>query len=162
MSLKVSVITACYNSAQTIADNMHTVQAQSYPNIEHLLIDGLSKDNTLQIIQSLQKTQTIVISEKDQGIYDAINKGIQKASGDIIGLMHSDDVFYDSQVIEKIVQLFDADPTLEAVYGDLLYVDAENTQKTIRTWRSKTANGKDFYWGWMPAHPSFYVRKKGV
>lgn len=160
MSLRVSIITASYNSAATIADNMQSVQAQTYANVEHVMMDGLSKDDTLKIIQASQTEKTQVYSEKDHGIYDALNKGIQKATGDIIGLMHSDDLFFDHQVIEKVAQAFDADPLLEAVYGDLLYVDAQNTKKVIRTWKSKQASERDFYWGWMPAHPTMYVRKE--
>lgn len=158
--IKVSVITACYNSAKTILDNMQSVQHQTYANIEHVVVDGLSKDDTLSIIHRHQNAKTSVVSEKDQGIYDAINKGIQRASGDIIGLMHSDDVFHHPQVVEKVVAVFNSDLSIQAVYGDLLYVQADNTQKIIRTWKSKQATGQDFYWGWMPAHPTMYVRKE--
>lgn len=158
MNTKVSIITPCYNSAQTIADNMKSVQAQTYQNIEHIIIDGLSKDNTLNIINALKNDKTKVISEKDHGLYDAINKGIRVATGDLIGVLNSDDMYDNPQALEHLVNTIQNANT-DAVYADLCYVEAQNTNKIVRKWRSAPYYPKAFLYGWMPAHPTFYLKK---
>lgn len=155
--MKVSIITATYNSAATIADTVRSVQKQTYPDIEHIFIDGVSKDETLSIIRSLN--DGLIISEKDKGIYDAMNKGIAIAKGDIIGILNSDDFYPSASIIEKIVQVFE-ETNCDAVYGDLLYVDGSNTKKVKRRWISGPYNRSNFLYGWMPPHPAFFVRKK--
>jgi glycosyltransferase involved in cell wall biosynthesis len=154
----ISIITASFNSAATITDTLKSIQSQVYNSIEHIIIDGLSSDNTLAIVNSFPHL-TKIISEKDLGIYDAMNKGIAAASGEIIGILNSDDVYYNNQVISKVMAAFE-DDSVDAVYGDLLYVKQNDLSKIIRTWRSGNFTKKKFYFGWMPPHPTFFVRKK--
>jgi len=155
--MKVSIITATFNSSVTIKDTLLSVEEQSYKNIEHLIIDGASTDDTLEKVKACGHTD-IVISEKDNGIYDAMNKGIKKASGDIIGILNSDDFYSDSNIIEKVVRLFE-ETGCEAVYGDLQFVDQQNPKTVVRKWVAGNYQPKDFYKGWMPPHPTFFVRK---
>ena len=156
--MKVSIITATYNSASTIADAIQSVREQTYRDIEHLIIDGASTDDTIEKIQSINN-QIKIISEKDKGIYDAMNKGIKYASGDIIGILNSDDFYKDKFVIEKVVRFFSMDHC-DALYGDLLYVDANDLNKVKRKWISGNHQRKDFLKGWMPPHPTFFVKKE--
>jgi glycosyltransferase involved in cell wall biosynthesis len=155
--MKVSIITATYNSAATLADTIHSVKMQSHPTIESIFIDGGSTDATLNMIQDLQPNG-VVISEKDQGIYDAMNKGIAIATGDIIGILNSDDFYATPDIIEKVVALFESE-NADAVYGDLDYVDAVNTHKLTRRWKAGAFKRKHFLYGWMPPHPTFFVRR---
>jgi glycosyltransferase len=155
--MKVSIITATYNSAATIADTVRSIRKQTHGNIEHIIIDGTSKDETLSIVRSLHNG--IIISEKDKGIYDAMNKGIAIAKGDIIGILNSDDFYPSDSIIEKIVMLFNT-TDCDAVYGDLLYVDGNNVEKVKRRWVSGSYNRNNFLYGWMPPHPAFFIRKK--
>ena len=156
--IKVSIITATYNSSKTILDTIDSVLTQTYPNIQHLIIDGLSTDNTIQLIKSTNFNGEIQIG-KDKGIYDAMNNGIAIANGDIIGILNSDDYYADETVIEKIVALFEA-TNCDAVYGDLLYVDADDTDIIKRNWVSGSYKRENFLKGWMPPHPTFFVRKE--
>lgn len=154
----VTIITATYNSSATLADTLESVASQTYPKIEHLIIDGVSTDDTAAIAARYPHVARFV-SEPDKGLYDAMNKGIKLASGDIIGILNSDDFYADSQVIEKVVALFQ-NPDTFAVYADLQYVDAEDTSKVIRHWKAGIYDQQAFYYGWMPPHPSFFVRKQ--
>jgi glycosyltransferase involved in cell wall biosynthesis len=154
----VSIITATYNSAATVAETLRSVELQDYPLIEHIVVDGLSKDETLQILQRFPHLSHI-ISEKDEGIYDAMNKGIRKASGDIIGILNSDDVYADPNVISAVAKAFE-DPAVQACYADLQYMDAMDGSRITRTWKAGAYNNSSFYWGWMPPHPTFFVRKE--
>lgn len=156
--MKVSIITATFNSARTVKDTLQSVASQDYANIEHIIVDGLSSDETLSIVQRYPHVNR-VISEKDKGIYDAMNKGVAAATGDVVAILNSDDVYVDKQVIVKIVKAFD-DPDVDVVYADLQYVRADNLQKVTRTWKSGQFSKKKFYYGWMPPHPAFFVRKK--
>jgi glycosyltransferase involved in cell wall biosynthesis len=153
----VSIITVTYNSASTIAETMRSVEEQDYPDIEHIIVDGLSTDNTVNIVERYTHTSK-VISEKDDGIYHAMNKGIQAATGDIVGILNSDDIYIDSKVISKIVRKFE-DPSVQSCYADLQYMDAVNSELITRTWKSGNYKVGSFYWGWMPPHPTFFVRK---
>ncbi len=155
--MKVSIITAAYNSDETIADTILSVQQQTYSNMEHIIIDGASTDKTLSIIQHWHKGQ--IISEKDEGIYHAMNKGIAIANGDIIGILNSDDFYSSNNVIEQIVNLFQQ-TNCDAVYGDLIYVDAKNTNRIKRKWISGKYSRASFLYGWMPPHPTFFIKKK--
>lgn len=155
--MKLSIITATYNSAATVADTLRSVAEQSYPDVEHLLIDGCSDDETLTIAAGFPHLAKI-ISEKDEGIYDAMNKGIRQATGEVIGILNSDDVYMDGEVLSRVMDAF-ADPEVDAVYGDLLYVRADDLNKVTRTWRSGAFSPRKFYFGWMPPHPTFFVRR---
>lgn len=155
--MKVSIITCCYNSAATVEHAIQSVLSQDYPNIEYIIVDGLSKDNTLEVVSKYKDRIGNIISEKDDGIYDAINKGVRNATGDIVGLLHSDDFFSDNQVISRIVAAFNNQ--IDAVYGDLQYVAKDNPDKVIRNWISGQYRPNLFKTGWMPPHPTFYVRK---
>jgi glycosyltransferase len=156
--MKISIITATYNSSATIEDTLESVRTQHYSQIEHLIIDGQSKDDTLGIVKKYPHISQC-ISEKDKGIYDAMNKGIQMATGDIIGMLNSDDFYAGNQVLEKVAKAF-IDTGCDAVYGDLQYVDAQNTDRIVRLWKSGNYQPGDFKWGWMPPHPTFFVRKE--
>jgi len=159
MSLKVSIITATYNSATTVADTLLSVEKQTFlPNIEHIIIDGVSKDNTLKIVQHFKHVHQ-VISEKDKGIYDAMNKGIQNATGDIIGILNSDDFYAHENVIEEIAKLFET-TNCDAVYGDLIFVHPEKSNRILRKWIAGNFSPKQVLRGWMPPHPTFFVRKE--
>jgi glycosyltransferase involved in cell wall biosynthesis len=136
---------------------MQSVGEQDYPLIDHIIVDGASKDNTLQIVKEFAH-HISVISEKDEGIYDAMNKGIRAAKGDIIGILNSDDVYMGPDVISEIVDVF-RDPTVQCCYADLQYVDSRNAKRVTRVWRSGYYKGNSFHWGWMPPHPTFFVRK---
>jgi glycosyltransferase involved in cell wall biosynthesis len=157
MPLRVSIITATYNSEETVAETMRSVEEQDYGHIEHIIVDGHSKDDTLDIVQQYPHTATL-ISEKDEGIYDAMNKGIRAATGDIIGILNSDDIYEHASVISEVARVFE-NPSVQASYGDIQYVDAQNTSRVTRTWKAGAYHPHSFFWGWMPPHPSFFVRK---
>ena len=159
MDLKISIISVCYNSSKTILDTIRSVNSQSYPNIEHVFIDGLSSDNTLEIIRSNSKKKNVIISEKDSGLYDAINKGILNATGDVIGLLHSDDILSSPEIISDLIAKI-YDENLDGIYGDLQYVDKKNTNKIIRFWKSCEFNPNLLGKGWMPAHPTLILKKE--
>lgn len=156
--MKISIVTATYNSARTVRDTLQCVRDQQYPEIEHIIVDGLSKDETLEIVKEFPHV-SYVISEKDKGIYDAMNKGIAAVSGDVVGILNSDDIYVNGQVISKVMKAF-ANPEVDVVYADLQYVRADNLNKVTRTWKSGSFSKKKFYYGWMPPHPTFFVRKK--
>lgn len=156
--MKISIITVCYNSAETIASTLDSIAQQSYTDIEHIIIDGESRDATLDIINQHKLNNTTIVSEPDEGIYDAMNKGIKLASGDVIGTLNADDFYIDSDVISKVSKVF-SDPTTDASYADLIYVDQVNTDKVVRYWKSKPYKDGLFKQGWMPAHPTFFTRK---
>lgn len=155
--MTVSVITATYNSSATVEDTLSSVASQDYSRIEHIIIDGMSKDDTIEIVNRFPHVSRKV-SEKDRGIYDAMNKGILLASGDIIGILNSDDFYASQDVISKVVRAFNQ-TDCDAVYGDLVYVDKEHTDKVTRYWRSGSYKPGSFMWGWMPPHPTLFVRK---
>jgi glycosyltransferase len=156
--LKISIITVSYNSAKTIEQTIQSVLSQRYPNVEYIIIDGASQDETLSIIEKYRDKISIFISEKDSGIYNAMNKGLKLASGDIIGILNSDDFYSDDEVLSDVVKIFEQS-NADAVYADLQYVDANNTQKVLRNWKSGKYKQGDFLFGWMPPHPTFFVRK---
>ncbi|MFM2000041.1 MAG: hypothetical protein RL204_1988 [Bacteroidota bacterium] len=157
--MKVSIITISYNSAETIEDTIKSVVGQDYPNIEYIIIDGASKDETLSIVGKYKDKIAKVVSEKDKGIYDAMNKGVENATGDIIGILNSDDYYYDESVISEVVQIFEKEKT-DGLYADLVYVDRADSDKVIRYWKSGEYQPGKFLKGWMPPHPTFFVKKE--
>jgi len=157
--MKITIITVCYNSALHIEDAINSVASQDYPDIEHIVIDGNSDDGTQQILEKHSNKLAYWISEPDNGVYDAMNKGILKATGDVIGILNSDDFYFDEHVISKVVKAF-SDEDIDAVYGDLIFVDPKNLNRTVRTYSSKSWYPDKFAKGYMPAHPTFFVRKK--
>lgn len=159
ISLSVSIITVSYNSIGTISDTIKSVLAQTYPDIEYIIIDGSSTDGTIELINSFGKSISKFISEPDNGIYDAINKGIRLSTGNIVGIINSDDFFYDNNVIERVVGLF-KEHDIDAVFGDAQFVDPIKTSKIVRYYSSKLFDVGKFKYGFMPAHPSFYVKRE--
>ena len=156
--MKISIITITYNSAKTLLRALESVQSQTYKDIEHILVDGASTDNTVELIKAYAGGHKNVrwISEPDEGIYNAINKGIAMATGDMIGFLHSDDVFYSSDSIGQIAAAFE-DKEVSVVYGDLQYC---HNGKVVRRWKSNAYNPCALKYGWMPPHPTVYVRRE--
>jgi glycosyltransferase involved in cell wall biosynthesis len=158
MQPKVTVITVCYNSAKTIEDTIESVINQTYNNIEYIIVDGLSTDNTLAIVNKYEGKIAKVVSEKDAGLYDAINKGIGLATGEIIANLNSDDFYIDNNVITDVVAQMEEEKS-DTLYADLYYVEAEDTNKVVRNWVSGNYKKGMFFKGWMPPHPTFFVKK---
>lgn len=154
----VSLITACFDSEKTIADTIRSVNTQTYPAIQHIIIDGGSKDSTVDIVKELSERDPIVVSERDKGIYDAYNKGLKLATGDVIGFINSDDFYIDEEVIKNCMRVFE-DPTVEACYADLIYVNPDNTDKIERVWKSRQLSKLHFAHGLIPAHPTVFLRR---
>src|SRR5688572_15897310 len=155
--LKISIITVCFNSAKTLPDAISSVGSQQYKNKEYLVIDGGSSDETVSILKK-NKTITRWVSESDRGIYDAMNKGLALTTGDVVGFLNADDVYSGDDILQQVARALE-DPAIDACYADLVYVDTTNTQKVIRYWRSGDFKPGMFKRGWMPAHPTFFVRK---
>ncbi len=156
--MKVSIITVCYNSIQTLRQTIESVLSQNYPDIEYIIIDGDSTDGTVELIQNYGKRIAQFVSEKDQGIYDALNKGISRATGEVVGILHADDFYEHREVITQVAQALSNQPS-DSLYGDLVYVNAKNPDQVIRFWRSGEYRQGVFRWGWMPPHPTFFVKK---
>lgn len=156
--MKVTIITVTHNSATFLQDCIDSVTSQTYRSIEHIVIDGESTDGTVDIIKKNDSHIAQWISEKDTGMYEAINKGIKMATGDIIGILNSDDMLASRDVIAQIVKHF-RDHKIDSLYGDLVYIDKKNTGKIIRYWKGLSYNRGRFHYGWMPAHPTFYIRR---
>lgn len=157
--MKISIITITYNSQHTVEDTIKSVIAQDYPDVEYIIIDGKSKDDTLKITNKYKDKIAKIVTEKDKGLYDALNKGIQLATGDVVGLLHSDDIYSDNKVISKIAEKFKADAGLQAVYADLVFVNRTDLNKVMRTWKSGEYREGAFLKGWMPPHPTFFVKR---
>lgn len=158
MLMKVSIITVCFNSVSTIRDAIRSVISQSYHDIEYIVVDGGSTDGTLDIIQAHSSFISHWISEPDNGTYDAMNKGVHLASGDIIAILNSDDFYVHSEVIAQVAAHFQR-TNVDSVYGDLQYVGKDNTDNVIRDWISGIYHRQNFLYGWMPPHPAFFVRR---
>ena len=159
--MKISVITVSYNSAATIVDTVRSVACQSHTDIEHLVIDGLSTDDTVKVVESNRHPNLVLSSEPDMGIYDAMNKGLARATGDIIGFLNADDFFADTEVLMRVAQAFESDSRIEACFGDLVYVSQDNL-KVVRYWKSRPYEKGSFAHGWCPAHPTFYIRRTAL
>ena len=158
-NVKISIITATWNSASTLQTCLSSISHQTYPHREHLIIDGGSVDGTLDVINDNINKISYFKSEPDRGIYDALNKGIKKSTGDVIGFLHADDFYASDNVLSMIAKAFE-DPSVDAVYGDLDYVSQFNISKVVRHWKSKSFKPSDLGLGWMPAHPTLYVRRE--
>jgi len=154
----VSIITATFNSSNTILDCINSVDSQNYIDIEHIIIDGASSDNTIELIGSVKNRVKTIVSEKDTGLYDAMNKGIAKASGEIVGILNSDDIYLNNNTISKVVDAFRSHE-VDCVYADLFYVEKSDTNRIVRYWRTKEYTLGSFRRGWHPAHPAFFLRK---
>jgi glycosyltransferase involved in cell wall biosynthesis len=157
--MRISIITATFNSSAHIADCVKSVNDQNYHDIEHIIVDGASKDNTLEIVNGIPNRVEKIISEPDKGIYDAMNKGIQAATGDVIGILNSDDFFTSDDVIQTVVDSF-RNNDIDALYGDVHFVSPENLSKSVRYYSSSVFKPSLFRFGFMPAHPSFYMKKE--
>ena len=155
--MTITLITPVWNNAATVGHCLRSIAGQTMP-CQHILVDGVSTDGTLEVIRQHQGPDTLVISEPDRGMYDAINKGLKHATGDIVGVLNADDYYPTADVLQQVATAF-ADPEVEVTYGDLLYVDREDTDKVIRTWKSGPYQRSKFYAGWMPPHPTFFIRR---
>lgn len=156
--MKVSLITVTYNSAETIEDCIRSVLSQDHPDIEYIIVDGASKDGTVEVVGKYRDRIARFISEPDNGIYHAMNKGIDSCTGDIVGMINSDDLYADEKVISDVVRAM-RESGSESCYGDLVYVDRSDTSRVVRRWNSGAFNRKKFLDGWMPPHPTFFLRR---
>jgi len=156
-NLKISIITVAFNSAKTIRDTISSIIKQDYKNVEYIVIDGNSTDETNLIVSEFKENVDVHISENDKGIYDAMNKGIKLATGDVIGILNSDDFYPNSYILSNVIKTFNMNKC-EAVYGDLVYVNAQNTSKIKRYWQSGPYTTKKLKNGWMLPHPTFFVK----
>lgn len=159
--MKISIVTATYNSAFTIEDTLKSVLSQTFKDYEYIIIDGVSKDNTLEIVRTYEpmfEGRMKIFSERDKGIYDAMNKGFKKASGDILMLINSDDLFARPDALQLVVDEFNKHPDVDGVYADLNYVSQNNINNVVRVW--KTGKQKKMRYGWLPAHPTFYLKRE--
>lgn len=157
--MKISIITACFNSEDTLRDAIESVLSQDYDNIEYIIVDGASTDGSMIIVESYGGRINKVISEPDHGIYDALNKGVAESTGDYIGFVHSDDVLASIDVISSLVKVLNENPKADAVYGDLNYVKATDLNSIFRRWVSKPFKFSLLKMGWMPPHPTLYLSK---
>jgi glycosyltransferase involved in cell wall biosynthesis len=156
--VKISIITVVWNNKETVKDAIDSVLNQTYKNLEYIIIDGASTDGTIEIVQGYKDKITMFISEPDKGLYDAMNKGINLATGDIVGILNSDDFYIDDKVIQRVVREFEK-KNVDSVYADLVFVKPGNLDKTVRYYDSSKFNPLKFSYGWMPAHPTFFVKK---
>ena len=159
--MKVSIITTCYNREKTIAQAIESVLGQDYPDIEYIVVDGGSTDDSFKVIRSYGSRIAKVISERDGGMYEAINKGIKMATGEIVGLLHSDDFLFHPRIISEIVERF-KQTSADIVYGNGLFVDAQETDKVIRDWRSGNYRRWKVRLGWLPLHPTVYIKRSAI
>lgn len=163
MGIKISIITVTFNSAATVRDTIESVLRQEYTNYEYLVIDGGSKDNTVDIIKEYEPKfngRMRWISEKDKGMYDGINKGIRMATGDVVGIINSDDFYHRNDIFDVIASSFEENISVQAIYGDVRFVHPENLEKTVRYYSSKNWKPWRFRFGFMPAHPTFFTYKE--
>ncbi|EOA55685.1 hypothetical protein HMPREF1214_03686 [Bacteroides sp. HPS0048] len=159
--MKFSFITVTFNSSATLRDTIQSVLSQTYPDIEYIIVDGCSQDKTVDIIKEYEPLfdgRLKWISEKDQGLYDAMNKGFQMATGDMVGIINSDDLLAEATAIEKVIDCFEGHKDIDCVYADLYYVSQYDTSKIVRHWI--TGKQRSFSKGWHPAHPTFYVKRE--
>lgn len=158
--MKVSIITVVFNREKTIERSIQSVLNQSYKNIEYIIIDGASKDGTMKIVHAYKDRIAVIVSEKDKGMYDALNKGIKAATGDVVGILHADDEFASSAIIEKVVEQLQSNTATDAVYGDVGFIKEEQPDKIVRYYSSAIFKTSLFKWGFIPAHPTFFCYRK--
>lgn len=156
--MKVTIITASLNNVGIVGDCIESVIRQSYPDIEHIVIDGGSTDGTLDVIKKYSHRIAKLVSEPDRGIYDAMNKGLRSAAGEVVGILNSDDLYADEHVINSVVKTISEDHC-DSCYGDLFYVDRKNADRVVRNWKAGEFNKDNFERGWMPPHPAFFVKR---
>ena len=156
--MRVSIITAVFNRANTVGDALDSLRAQTHPDVEHVIIDGGSTDDTLPVIRARAHPRAVIVSEPDHGIYDALNKGLARASGEIIGLLQSDDILAQDEVLANVARAFASGP-IHAVYGDLDYVRRDDPARIVRRWRSGAFSPEKLRYGWMPPHPALFLRR---
>ncbi len=157
--MKISIITVVFNGENTVRETIESVLSQDYPSIEYIVIDGDSSDTTKEIVSSFGNQIHQFVSEADQGIYDAMNKGISLATGDIIGFLNADDLFNSNKIVSRIAEEFKK-IEVDGLYGDLIYVSNKNSDRIHRNWNAGKFQSNDFLWGWMPPHPTFYLKKQ--
>ena len=157
--IKISVVTVALNAAGTLAQTLKSVAGQDWPDVEHWLIDGGSRDGTGELVKLHGNHLAGFISEPDRGLYDALNKGIARCTGDVVGFLNADDLYAGTRVLSRVAASFDS-PGVGAVYGDLQYVGRDNTSEVIRYWRAGEFKRRKLAWGWMPPHPTLYVRRE--
>lgn len=157
--MKISIITVVYNNANTIEDAILSVASQKYSDIQHVIVDGASTDGTLSVLEKHRDKLAKVVSEHDHGMYDAMNKGLRLADGEVVGTLNADDFYADTSVIEQVASVF-RDPDVDACYADLIYVDQATASRVIRYWKSRPFRDGLFAEGWCPPHPTFFVRKR--
>ncbi len=159
MSLKISVVSATWNCVATVKDCLASVSGQTYAHCEHVVIDGASSDGTAEFLEGKRSQLAVLVSEPDKGIYDALNKGISRSTGDVVGFLHADDLYAHADVLADVARAF-SDPTVCAVYGDLQYVKQTDSSQVVRHWVSAPFNARRLALGWMPPHPTLYVRRE--
>lgn len=157
--MKISLVTAVYNRRATLTAALYSARAQSHSDIEHLIQDGGSTDGSLDVIAGLHHSRMQVVSQRDGGIYDALNRGISRATGEVVGFLHSDDVLAHDRVLARVADAFE-NHAIDGVYGDLDYVATDDTSRIIRRWRSGTYDPASLKWGWMPPHPTLFLRRR--
>ncbi|MCC5973735.1 MAG: glycosyltransferase [Rubellimicrobium sp.] len=157
--MKITIVTAVYNREATVGQAIRSVATQDHPDIEHLVVDGASTDGTLEAVKAAHHPGMVVVSEPDGGIYDALNKGIARATGDVVGLLHSDDFFADTLVLSRVARAME-ETGAEAAYGDLDYVSASDPTRVIRHWRAEPFSPRLLRRGWMPPHPTLFLRRE--
>ncbi|HCQ66710.1 MAG TPA: glycosyl transferase [Rhodobacteraceae bacterium] len=157
--MKISIVTVVYGAEKTIGEALESVARQSWKDIEHVVIDGASPDRTLEVIRDHERDNMVIVSEPDEGIYDALNKGYRLATGDVVGIVHADDILADHMVLERVAEAF-ADPEVDAVYGDLDYVAKEDPSRVIRHWQAGGFTRAKLRAGWMPPHPTLFLRRR--
>ncbi len=157
----ISVITAVYNRADTIDEALDSIHCQSHSAVQHVIVDGASTDGTLELLRERAGPEAVILSEPDDGIYDALNKGLAQVTGDVVGLLHSDDMFADADVLSSVAHAF-SDESVLAVYGDLQYVSRDDPGRVIRYWRSGEFHPNRLRYGWMPPHPALFLRQSVI
>ena len=157
--MKVSIITISFNSSATIEDTIRSVLSQNYRDIEYIVVDGASRDTTMEVVRRYGDRIHTIVSEPDKGIYDAMNKGVALATGDIVGILNSDDFYADNEVISDVVKRF-RESSADGVYADLVYVDRNDVSRILRSWKAGPYYPGHFLKGWMPPHPTFFVKKR--
>jgi glycosyltransferase involved in cell wall biosynthesis len=157
--LKISIITSVFNGDATLSDAIESVINQTFNNVEYIIVDGKSTDGTISIIRNYEDSISKFISEKDAGIYDGINKGVRMATGQIVGILHADDVFADNNLLKNVAREFRDEKELDGLYGDLVYTKKNDISRVVRYWKSKPFVKNDLYFGWMPPHPTLFLKK---